>query len=104
MACRRFSIASSRPGGVIWRVFGASSLHDRYCLGGRILKLLQTVNRDYFGQVLEGDRASVSDLFCRIAKDPRHRSVVIVEASAVAERRFDRWAMGLAEKMRLPRS
>jgi hypothetical protein len=55
-------------------------------------------NRDYFGQVLEGDRASVSDLFCRIAKDPRHRSVVIVEASAVDKRRFDRWAMGLAEK------
>jgi hypothetical protein len=55
-------------------------------------------NRDYFGQVLEGDRASVSDLFCRIAKDPRHRSVVIVEASAVEKRRFDRWAMGLAEK------
>ena len=55
-------------------------------------------NRDYFGQVLEGDRASVSDLFCRIAKDPRHRSVVIVEASAIDKRRFDRWAMGLAEK------
>jgi len=55
-------------------------------------------NREYFGQVLEGDRASVSDLFCRIAKDPRHRSVVIVEASAVETRRFDRWAMGLAEK------
>jgi len=55
-------------------------------------------NRDYFGQVLEGDRASVSDLFCRIAKDPRHSSVVIVEASAVDTRRFDRWAMGLAEK------
>jgi hypothetical protein len=55
-------------------------------------------NRDYFGQVLEGDRASVSDLFCRIAKDPRHRSVVVVEATAVDKRRFDRWAMGLAEK------
>jgi len=55
-------------------------------------------NRDYFGQVLEGDRARVSDLFCSIAKDPRHRSVVIVEASAVDTRRFDRWAMGLAEK------
>ena len=55
-------------------------------------------NGDYFGQVLEGDRASVSDLFCQIARGPRHRSVVIVEASAVAERRFDRWAMGLAEK------
>ena len=55
-------------------------------------------NRDFFGQVLEGDRASVSGLFCRIVNDPRHHSVVIVEASAVGERRFDRWAMGLAEK------
>jgi hypothetical protein len=55
-------------------------------------------NRNYFGQVLEGDRASVSDLFCRIANDPRHCSVVIVEAAAVDTRRFDRWAMGLAEK------
>ena len=55
-------------------------------------------NRDYFGQVLEGERAAVSELFCSIAKDPRHRSVVIVEATAVDRRLFDRWAMGLAEK------
>jgi Sensors of blue-light using FAD len=55
-------------------------------------------NRDYFGQVLEGEREAVSELFCSIAKDPRHRSVVIVEATAVDERKFNRWAMGLAEK------
>ena len=55
-------------------------------------------NRDYFGQVLEGDRSSVSQLFCRIAKDQRHRSVVIVEASVIDQRMFDRWSMGLAEK------
>jgi Sensors of blue-light using FAD len=55
-------------------------------------------NRDYFGQVLEGERAAVSALFCSIAKDPRHCSLVIVKASAVEERLFDRWAMGLAEK------
>jgi hypothetical protein len=55
-------------------------------------------NRDYFGQVLEGDRTSVSDLFCRIAKDSRHRSIVIVDASVVDGRMFERWSMGLAEK------
>lgn len=55
-------------------------------------------NRQYFGQVLEGERARVSELFCRIASDPRHRSVVLVEAVEVASRQFDRWAMGLAEK------
>ncbi len=57
-------------------------------------------NRDYFGQVLEGDRSSVSELFCRIAKDQRHCSIVIVEASAVDQRMFDRWSMGLAEKQK----
>ena len=55
-------------------------------------------NRGYFGQVLEGDRSSVSDLFCQIAKDHRHCSIVIVEASVVDQRMFDRWSMGLAEK------
>jgi hypothetical protein len=55
-------------------------------------------NRDYFGQVLEGDRTSVSELFCRIAKDQRHRSIVIVDASVVDRRMFEHWSMGLAEK------
>lgn len=55
-------------------------------------------NRNYFGQVLEGDRTSISDVFCRIAKDPRHRSIVIVDASAIDRRLFEHWSMGLAEK------
>lgn len=55
-------------------------------------------NRDYFGQVIEGDRGTVSALFCKIANDPRHCSVVIVEASAVDRRLFEQWSMGLAEK------
>ena len=55
-------------------------------------------NRNYFGQVLEGNRTSVSDLFCKIARDPRHSSIVIMEATAVDSRLFDRWAMGLAEQ------
>jgi hypothetical protein len=55
-------------------------------------------NRDYFGQVLEGDRAAVSDIFCRIAKDPRHRAIVIVEAGLADRRMFEHWSMGLAEK------
>jgi hypothetical protein len=55
-------------------------------------------NRDYFGQVREGDRAAVSDIFCRIAKDPRHRAIVIVEAGLADRRMFEHWSMGLAEK------
>jgi hypothetical protein len=55
-------------------------------------------NPDYFGQVLEGDRFAVSALFCPIAQDPRHRSVVIVEASPTDKRIFQHWSMGLAEQ------
>lgn len=55
-------------------------------------------NREYFGQILEGERSAVSALFCEIAKDPRHRSIVIVEASTVKNRLFENWSMGLAER------
>ena len=55
-------------------------------------------NRDYFGQVLEGERSAVSALFCKISKDPRHCSIVIVEASIAEKRMFQLWSMGLAEK------
>ncbi|MFZ5681344.1 MAG: BLUF domain-containing protein [Pseudomonadota bacterium] len=75
----------------IVRTAGANN-QDRGITGGLMF------NRDYFGQVLEGDRSAVSELFCRIARDPRHRNIVIVEASAVDRRLFQRWSMGLAEK------
>ena len=55
-------------------------------------------NRNYFGQVLEGERGAVSELFTRIAGDARHRSVVIIEALEVGERLFERWSMGFAER------
>lgn len=55
-------------------------------------------NREYFGQVLEGERSAVSALFCQIVQDPRHRSIVIVEASCTEKRIFEHWSMGLAEK------
>jgi hypothetical protein len=55
-------------------------------------------NRSYFGQVLEGERDAVSQLFVRIAGDVRHKSVIIVEAVEVKERLFERWSMGFAER------
>ncbi len=49
-----------------------------------------------FLQVLEGDGERVSEVFCRIAADPRHRRVVILESRAVDERLFGDWSMGFA--------
>lgn len=55
-------------------------------------------NRSYFGQVLEGERSCVSELFTCIAGDVRHKSIVLVEAVEVRERLFERWSMGFAER------
>ena len=49
-----------------------------------------------FLQVLEGEREAVSEVFCHIAKDSRHRRVQLLESVAVDERRFASWSMGFA--------
>jgi hypothetical protein len=49
-----------------------------------------------FLQVLEGRRESVSDVFCRIAADPRHQRVQVLEAVPIDERQFATWTMGFA--------
>lgn len=49
-----------------------------------------------FLQVLEGPRAALSALFCRIAADPRHRRIELLEMTPVDERRFSHWNMGFA--------
>lgn len=49
-----------------------------------------------FLQVLEGARDSVSEVYCKIVRDPRHRRVLLLEATAVDARRFDRWQMAFS--------
>ncbi len=49
-----------------------------------------------FLQVLEGRREAVSETFCRIARDGRHRRVVLMDVLPVDERLFSRWSMGFA--------
>lgn len=49
----------------------------------------------YFLQVIEGGGDVVSDAFCRIAKDPRHEEIRLVDFSIIAARRFDDWSMRL---------
>jgi len=49
-----------------------------------------------FLQVLEGRRCVLSELFARIAADPRHRRIELIEVGPVDERAFARWSMGFA--------
>lgn len=50
-------------------------------------------SEDAFAQTLEGEEHAVRELYERIAADPRHENVTILETGEVRERVFGRWAM-----------
>lgn len=56
-------------------------------------------NGDHFIQVIEGGRAEVSALYHRIARDPRHSNIILINCVDVRERLFPEWMMGLHEGM-----
>lgn len=50
-----------------------------------------------FMQILEGDPVAVETALSRIARDPRHRNLVVVRSQRVETRLFDGWSMRLLE-------
>ncbi len=54
-----------------------------------------------FIQVLEGGRNAVSRRYNRIAADPRHTDVTLLQFDEIGERRFAGWAMGQVNMARL---
>jgi hypothetical protein len=54
-----------------------------------------------FLQVLEGGRSQVSQLYNRIAQDPRHIDVVLLSYDEIDERSFAGWAMGQVNMSKL---
>jgi hypothetical protein len=51
--------------------------------------------RRWFAQVLEGPAPAVDQLYAKLASDPRHHSVRLVERSEIARRRFPDWHLAL---------
>lgn len=58
-------------------------------------------NPTYFAQVLEGDRQVISDTFCRLSQNPKHKGIVILECKPISERKFSTWHVGFAGKSEL---
>lgn len=56
-------------------------------------------NGNHFLQVLEGGRAEVNSIYHRIAADPRHINIILINCQDVRERLFPTWSMGLHEGM-----
>jgi len=54
-----------------------------------------------FLQALEGGRSAVNALYNRIAADPRHTQVELLNYSEIGERRFAGWSMGQVNISRL---
>ncbi len=50
-----------------------------------------------FFQVLEGDEATVLELFALIATDRRHKNATMIIREPIARRAFGDWTMGFAE-------
>ncbi|MFO0010082.1 MAG: BLUF domain-containing protein [Betaproteobacteria bacterium] len=56
---------------------------------------------DEFMQVREGGRAPVNALYNRIARDERHRQVMLLHYEEITERRFGGWTMGQVNLARI---
>ena len=48
---------------------------------------------DGFAQILEGEAASIYDIFKSICRDTRHRDVTVLSDESIARRRFEQWSM-----------
>ncbi len=79
------------PASVQTIVDHARTANERHQLTGMLV-----FDSRCFLQALEGRREAVSEVFCRIAADPRHRRVVLMDVLPVDERLFGNWTMGYA--------
>ena len=61
-------------------------------------------NHRCFLQALEGEREVVCELYTRLARDPRHKRLVILALEDITERAFSDWSMGFAPADALHRS
>jgi hypothetical protein len=49
-----------------------------------------------FFQVLEGDAEVIDSLYTKIARDKRHKNIVLIVREPIASRSFADWSMGFA--------
>ena len=71
---------------------GASSNNRRLNLHGILV-----LSDGKFLQLLEGPSKFVNELFCNIAKDPRHHQVELISFESIVQEEFIDWSMKLLE-------
>lgn len=58
-------------------------------------------NRKYFLQSLEGARVAVNSTFHKIANDPRHSQLIMLDYREVSCREYTGWSMGYLAESRM---
>ncbi len=102
------AVPASRAAQVFRLVYRSHSLipeQDRKVVLGSIFSDARSNNKrkhitgalllsdDWFVQTLEGEEASIKELYDKIEADPRHDQVKLLEMKPAADRVFSRWAM-----------
>jgi hypothetical protein len=70
----------------------ARSLNERHNITGILV-----YGQKQFMQLIEGEEAAVTELYERIARDPRHQNVFKLADKAIEERTFAQWSMAFEE-------
>ena len=93
-------MADAATAGPVFRLMYSSHLripeHERKAQLGAIRQGVTgalLVWHDNVVQALEGDEATVRELYEAIRRDPRHERIAVLEEGTVPERTFGRWSM-----------
>lgn len=57
-------------------------------------------NNRYIIQILEGSPEAVNGTYLKIAQDPRHSELMLLDYSPIHKRQFSEWSMGFAAETR----
>ena len=98
-------IYASKPSGVMNQKIIEDILRvARSRNGTRGLTGLLVLDRNFFLQLIEGDRQHVNQLLCKLVADPRHTSFHMIGFKRIEQRSFPLWGMGFVAANALNKS
>ncbi len=92
----RLVYASTAQSGVDLNEFKRILLQAQANNHRRDLTGMLAFNSKIFLQALEGSRDQINDLYARLMRDPRHKTVTLLGYKEIEERHWANWSMGFA--------
>jgi Sensors of blue-light using FAD len=92
----RLVYASTAQSGVDLNEFKRILLQAQANNHRRDLTGMLAFNSKIFLQALEGSRDEINDLYAKLIRDPRHKTVTLLNYKEIEERHWANWSMGFA--------